>query len=360
MSVIHDRLLNGLPGYLDKGAGPEGGISLQYDGICRVTIRHHTLTTKVIGGSGAALSLDLTDFTLATLVAELNTHTGYTAAIEAVDDARGAASLLEATDRITGDDNRFLVFTSLLWGITQPVAWALEDALENIRAGVGEMSLKTADGPWVDLWGEQYYGAVFRNPSESDRHYAARIIREVTRWRLNARALERIIEEDLGLTATITNLHEQAWVVAETGDWIAHGKPQFAYLCFGFLAGRKYSRTTFEVMVDGTSADLARIIDRSRAAGTLPFYRINQVVGSLTDDETHNVNHIIESTFPIGGGFLSAAIESALMRHTEDILRSLSATSFVLGIDSLGGAALGGIGAGGSIVLITDTAEIIT
>jgi hypothetical protein len=359
MGVIHDRILNGLPGYLDKNPAERGGISLQYDGTCRVTIRHHTMTTKVIGGSGSAFSLDLTDYTLDDLVTHLNTLTGYSASLEADNGARGAASLMEATDRITGDDNRFMEFTSILWGITQPVAWALEDALENIRRGVAEMSLKTADGPWVDLWGEQYYGAVYRNPSEQDRPYAARIIREVTRWRLNGKAMEQIILEELALDATITNLHDQAWVVAETGDWVGHGKPQYAHLCFGYLAWRKYSRTTFEVLVDGTSANLTAIIERNRAAGTLPFYRMGSVVGSLTDLEVWGAPTTVTGMAGLEDVEISAAIESALIRFTEDILLSPIATSFVLGLDIMGQRALGGLGIGGAIVDIEDTAAII-
>lgn len=364
MGAIHDRLLAGLPEYFEKDPQVAAGLSIEYAGVCKVTIKHHTLTTKVTSGVGGNLSINLASYSLAEVVDLLNAQAGYTAALVTSDGERSASALLEVLDRNPGDDNRFNVFTSLLWAMTQPVAWALEDALDNLRAGIGQMSLKTAEGQWVDLWGEELYGGIKRLAGEADGPYANRILREVTRWRLNARALEAIVKEDLGIDARVTNLHDQAWVIGET-PW-------------GKFAGRKYSRTTFEVLIDGVSADLAATIDRSRAAGTLPFYRMVEAVGDSTESESADAHTTVKTTAVLGrnnvltfgedkiGGPTkigryndNVVIEGVTVRASEPVLHSSGATDFRLGQQSLGTDYLGAAAGGTEIIAMSESALII-
>jgi hypothetical protein len=181
-----------------------------------------------------------------------------------------------------------LRFRSVLWALVSPLAWALDDTVATIDAGHRQMTLKTATGLWVDHWGATFYGGVLRSLNEVDRVYADRVIREAVRWRINDRAIEAILLEDLGLDALIRTLHDQAWVISRTP--------------FGKLTGRKYSRTTFEVETAVPMPDAGRwLVERNRAAGTLVFYLFRAIVGiGSAEGLLWEVPTQITATAPIG------------------------------------------------------------
>jgi hypothetical protein len=261
--TLFDRLIHALPLYFNKDPRAFPAFRIQYDGTrCTVTVQRMTLTTSITGGTGVPLGIDLKDETLASLAAIVNASPGYTATVLAEPTMTAlqfkqviAMDVMGGTP-IDGVD-------SLLWRFMLPFSWAFEDLLEEIKDGLAQMTVRTAEEMWVALWGEQYYGGIYRRLNEGDRAYADRIMREAVRIRLNGKAIELIILEESGLEATVTNLHEQAWVVGVTN--------------YGFLVGRKYARTTFEVELDGIWADLGLYVERNRAAGTLAFLKFSPV-----------------------------------------------------------------------------------
>ncbi len=349
-----DRVLQALPAYLDREPGEMPGVSLSYAGTSgTATVASRRLTTRVTGGTGAALDLDLEALTLAGLATALNAEPGYAASLEADDGAVGAIALLEATDVDIVSTAKLRRHGTVLWALLSPAGWALEDAQDRIRAGLRQMSVRTADGPWVDLWGLDYYGGIRRALGEADRDYADRIIREALRRRLNGHAIELILREDIGLESLVSNLHERAWVISRTP--------------FGRLAGRKYSRTTFEALVFGISAGVAAAVERNRAAGTVPYYAYREQLGA-PGGHAEEAPTVVRSTprvatdtvWTVGRDRLGLRLsiphnveiaESALIA-VGDVVTGGSGASFVLGVSDLGGPdVLGDTGPPGAIAL---------
>ena len=267
MTTTFDRLLQGLPAYFDRDPYREPGLSLSYDGTgASVTVLHDVLTLYTRGGTAGSVTLmfPLAGKSLTALTTALAAIPGFTANVVG-DGSVTALSLIETEDQNILERPRVDRYSSMLWNLLMVEASSLMSAQANAEAGLRNMSIRTAEGPWVDLWGEEYYGGVYRKPGESDRDYAARVIKEVLRSRLNGKALELIVEEECDVETTVTNLHDLAWVVSVTN--------------FGYLVGRKYARTTFEVAITGVCEDLAWLIERNRPAGTFPFLRISPYSG---------------------------------------------------------------------------------
>lgn len=263
------RLLSAIPEYLDRAPHEASGILIQYEGLSRITISNTVLRAVALTGVGATFSVPLAAHTLDSLAAEIGRHAGFSGRVITAAGATPAIRLCDA-DQDPLVDNRFVYSTSILWGLVRPIEWALIDAQAAVRRDHEQMTIPTAVDQWLDLWG-RLYGRVTRRIGETDTAYSTRIIREFKRWRVNARAIEIIIEEDLGARATITHLHDLAWVIART-KWGRFPGPQ------------KYLRTTFEVLVDGLTDGLASLVNRNRAAGTMPFLRMRDIGGDLDLD----------------------------------------------------------------------------
>lgn len=327
------RLLQALPLYFDRDPANTVALSVVPDASTAwMTVLNRTLAIRVTGGTAQNVSLALGSYTLQTLATAL-TAAGHVTTVVAEDPSRSALCLTEVeTPWDLVANSQVFAFTSLLWVILTPLAWALEDLVTQIRAGLAQMSLKTALGAWVDLWGTEYYGGVYRLFGEADRDYAERIIEEVLRWRLNARAIEQIVFDELGVTARFTNLHDRAWVVGKTA--------------FGFLVGRKYARTTFEVALDGVFSDLSRLVERNRAAGTLAFLRFTPRSEIQLHERLTVIGEIApRSPMPVAvasgmAGSYLLPLQSGVLSPS-GALFTLGGTSVLGGPDFLGGGTAG-------------------
>lgn len=348
MSAL-DRLLAALPVYFDRDPERAPGLTVALpSGAMTLTIAQRTLSLRAV--DMAPVSIALTGQTLDGL-AEALTGLGLDAQV-AGDGSASALGLLDVKDLpLVASSTPLDRFTSLLWIILAPMGWALDDLVAQIRSGLAEMAIPTADGKWINLWGEDLYGGIYQLLVESDRAYAMRIIKEATRWRLNRHAIEAIIQEELGVDAVIRNLHDDAWVMSRTA--------------WGYLAGWKYQRTEFEVAVDGLVEGLDRIIERNRAAGTLPFYRYRLLGGSLVEGEQVGAPAHITATAPIIADLVWTMSRSVLGRvslarpwnvgvASYYLARGLpeqiwgAGSAFILGTSELGSAdTLGGGGSGG-------------
>lgn len=349
-----ERLLASVPAYLaaDKDPQAQPALSILYNGEgAHASVAQRQLSIVVAGGAGEPLVLSLEGKTLSALAAEINAHEGFMATV--VGDDGSALTLLPVQGHDLMSDSVLVRFTSVLWCVLMPFAWATEDLMEQAAAGERQGSLATAEGQWVDLWGS-YYADVARRFNEEDRAYARRIIREVTRWKLNNAALADILEEETGLLARVEDLHPQAWEMGRTK--------------FGRLAGRKYSRTTFEVILSDFFDGVALFVNQYRAAGMLPFYRFEIAMG-LPDASEFSVTEQTESTHDVGsrlawvmGRDPMGALPCTDLSHTvvnEYVLPPSSellllvgnaGSPFILGTGELGSEVLGDVSMAGMVL----------
>lgn len=205
---LTQKLLAYLNRVFDKDAHAFLALRLRYDGSSMAwSVKDGVLSTTVAGGSGAALSIDLSAHTVATLAAHLAGRPGYSVPYA---DASSLAQLSArvlidgAGDQDTSNGDHLTGYTSVLWAFLEPMAAELDRAATQIKEMVEQMSLDTADGEWMDEIGS-YYG-VRRQTGEADRIYGPRIIAEVIRPKANNIAISEAIDKFLdGVTSAITD-----------------------------------------------------------------------------------------------------------------------------------------------------------
>lgn len=353
MSWVRDRLLKELPDSFDKHSHPAPGISITYDGAAFVTIFRQELRIHVEGGTGSDLAISLAGKTLTALATEIDMAVGYDATVSSTDGALPAISLIEVNNYPLTDGSLFYCFTSLLWRVLLPISWVLYEGIDiQEQAAQQSASVWSAEGAWLDYWGE-LYGNARRRISESDMTFAVRIMRELLRPKLNALALEDIIAEDLGVQARITNLHKKAWEVGTTRK--------------GYIAGRKFSRTTFEVLLSDLVTGVETVIEKNKAAGTVPYYRYQMSqgdveVGEMTIAPTFGYTVPLRSrhglmvgdpcgSLPLGGKWFSIFEQFGLAPKIEYYLNVTGglAGPMVLGTGILGTNVLGDVSEAGVI-----------
>jgi hypothetical protein len=231
------------------------------------------LTTAPLGGGIAQpLTIDLTQYTILSLVGFLAAQPGYT--VLYIDTtARGtlsAAVLLDATnDSRQSNGDHFFGYQSRLYAWLNTLAGPLKTAAIAICAMPAEMSTTTADGPWLDFLGGYY--DVPRQAGEADAQYGPRIIAEVISPKSNNVAIANLITAITG---------QQCRVV----DVVTYGSAQTFNGSFNFDGSQTYSAnqppiyglfdvTTGFDMLGGTDrasfSDMVRnLIERIRAGGT--------------------------------------------------------------------------------------------
>jgi hypothetical protein len=263
---ITDLLLN-MPPYLDKDAHAVPAFTLTYNGVsATVTIQTKTLVTSIDGGTGSALSVNLANYTIATLVTFLNGQTGYTAALAT--GANGAASALSLMEIVaqplSAEPLTLYQFTSANWLIWMPILWQLQLAQINLQNALNELYITTGDSGFLDFWG-RVYGNVTRNPNETDDAYALRIMTETTRPRLTALALEEAVLNEVAVTIGTTSRLSDVGFRWSHGGWNVQ-----QYVTFPLYP------TCFAVNApSGGSVDITTVspvIERNRAAGMAPIY----------------------------------------------------------------------------------------
>lgn len=203
---LTQKLLGYLYRSLDKSPDPTLALRLRYDGSLVWTVQDGVLTTAVSGGSGAALSLDLSAYTLANLVSFLAAQPGYTV-VYANPDLGGLSAriLIDGSgDQDASNGDWLMAYQSLLWVYLEPLAVELTRAKQQITEMLRQMNTKTAEGDWLDLLGSYY--AVPRLPGESDDAYGPRIIIETLRPRSNNVALQKAIADFTGQSASVTDV----------------------------------------------------------------------------------------------------------------------------------------------------------
>lgn len=233
---LTQRLIGYLHRVFDKGPADVLALRLRYDGTGMTwRVSDGVLTTTVTGGSGAALNVDLSNYTVADLCVFLSAQPGYSVPYQDISTftGRSALVLLDGSgDQNTSNGDHLRGFTSVLWAYMDSIASELTLLKASISEAILQMSAKTASGEWVDEHGTFY--KVARGISEADSVYAARIVSEVVKVRGNNVAIadaiktaaqaDRATVVDYGEVTTATNGTKSYGlfdVTVESSTWLA-------------------------------------------------------------------------------------------------------------------------------------------
>lgn len=191
----------------DKRPHPDLALRVRHPASCRWEVFDGVLT---VAAPGLTRSYDLDGMTIAALEARLIAD-GFTVAFVAQNlRSRTASALIEGSGdqgRENGDHLR--IYTSILHVILGGVAVELRAAARAVVSALRQMSIKTAAGEWLDLWGRLY--GVGRKAGEIDAAYAPRIPEEAFRLRVNGRAIERAILDETGYRVVLREPWKQVF-----------------------------------------------------------------------------------------------------------------------------------------------------
>lgn len=263
---ITDLLLN-MPPYLDKDAHAVPAFTLTYNGTsATVTIQTKTLTTSIDGGTGVALSVNLANYTIATLVTFLNAQTGYTASLTVGESGTASAiSLIEVIAQpLSAEPVTLSQFTNPNWLIWMPILWQLQLAQINLQNALNELYVMTGDSGFLDFWG-RVYGNVARDLNETDNAYAVRIMTEATRPRLTALALEEAVLNETGVIAGTASRLSDVGFMWGHGGWSEQEYVAFPLYPTCFAVNAPNGGSVNEAVV-------SPVIERNRSAGMAPIY----------------------------------------------------------------------------------------
>lgn len=186
------KLLSFMHKVFDKDPAPFLALRLNCDGTGMTwSVSGARLLTTPVGGTAAPLSVDLTQYTVATLANYLAAQPGYVVAYADLTQLSllGAAVLLDgAGDVVQSNGDHLYGYTSELWSYMEANAVELESAGAQIEQMLLQMSTTTAADMWLDELGSYY--KVPRNQGEPDGVYGPRIIAQVLRPLANNVAIE--------------------------------------------------------------------------------------------------------------------------------------------------------------------------
>lgn len=272
---LTQKLLGFMNRVFDKDPAAVLALRLNYDGAMQWKIEDGRLTTQVVGGSGGPLSINLSDYTIATLVALLGSQPGYSVPYQDTSSlsGKGALTLIDGTGNQSQSNGDHLnSYTSVLWSWLESVSSELGIASAQIVQMLRQMVIGTAEGEWLDEFGSYY--DIPRIFGETDAVYGARIIASVGRPRGNNVALEMAIN-------TVTG-----GLQADVSDYT--------------------TPTPFTTPYNGTSYGLFDVIYSVALDGDedLSVYtgRVSSIVESFRDAGTHMrtilINGVLSDTYP--------------------------------------------------------------
>jgi hypothetical protein len=295
---ITKKLISFLHRVFEKDPAPFLALRLRYAGAGMTwKVDNARLTTTVVGGSGAALSVDLTQYTLGELVNYLASRPGYT--VEFADNSErslmGGAVLLDGTgDQALSNGDHLYGYTSVLWSYMEANAVQLQEAAFQIEQMLRQMSTVTANDVWLDELGSYY--AVPRLQGEQDPQYSLRIIAEVLRPRGNNVAIEAAISAYTGQTTKVTDVTLNSPFTPLYDGSVTHNSAEFYNSTSSPLYGLFDVEFGYDIVNGGDISAFAQIvrdlIGRLRDAGThlrslsLQGSELNDDLPAPTDDSS--------------------------------------------------------------------------
>lgn len=200
-----------------------------------------------------------------------------------------ACVLIDATGNLSAPS--VYAYSATLWAIGEAIGVELDAAGVSLQQALACASLDTAEGEWLDLWGD-YFG-IARLPLEQDEAYARRIAVEVVRPRANGVALEMALGEVFGQDVTVTDVREWGALFPLYDGSITHNGTETHDADPRPLYGRFDVEVGFDLLGSEDPADylllVRALVNRMRAAGTylrtliLSKSQLVDAVGAPTD-----------------------------------------------------------------------------
>lgn len=287
-----------------------------YDGTLAWKVDSGTFSTTVTGGSGSALSVDLSTLSLLDLAVFLSSQPGYSVSFvdsSALMQLSGLVLLDASGDNVSAYGDRIYGFTNWLYSYTGAQSVELVEAGRQVSNMLEQMNVVSADGDWLDVHGS--YLGVPRLVGELDAQYSPRIIAEVLRPRSNNVALEAAILAYTGQVTTVVDVVSYQ-SVTNAHDTSKNHNSEINYNSSSTPVYGLFDVTTAYDLLSGSSlsqfrAILSGIIDRIRSAGT-QLRALNLDAGTVVDTVTTPTDAI--STLS-----LTAALSDTAAGPTSDV-----------------------------------------
>lgn len=214
---------------------------------------------------------NLADFTLGSLCDAIAMVPSLTVEYLAQDSHLSALVLLNGSASQTESNGDHLYgYGSLLWSYMHPVAGELIEAETQIGNMIDQMSITTADGDWLDEWGD-YFG-IPRNLGEPDAWYSNRMIVEILRPRGNNKAIELAMLERFGQVARIEDIHRFGSVAPAYNGVFTNNGTQVHNAVSSLERGLFRAVVGYDLLGDASpnafAAEARAFIDKFRDAGT--------------------------------------------------------------------------------------------
>jgi len=217
---LTQKLLNYIHRVFDKDPGQFLAFRLRYAGTGMTwVVADGVLTITVSGGSGVGAIIDLSQYTLSSLVSHLSGMTGYSVtALDATNSGLSALVLLDGSgdQSVQGGDGLY-GYTSLLFSYMESVSAELSVAGAQVVQALRQISTYDdtgvigASGYWLNEIAS-YYGTV-KYAGETDEQFSPRAVGEVLRPKANNVAIEMAIKSVLGVDAIVTDYTMFGFVV---------------------------------------------------------------------------------------------------------------------------------------------------
>lgn len=246
-------------------------------GTVRWVVRDGVFWSRVSGGAGSDLILNLSDYTVGSLRAYLDAMPGYSVpAYNTALDAISARAIMDGSGEFGGSVLATLTaYTGLTWAILDTIGQWLKLAETDVANLHHEMDLTTAGGIWLDVLAGDTYG-IKRLPGEADRDYAARTLTEVLTIRSNNIAIGEAIRKTLQISDPVSVVDVTPVGVQTFANRRSHGIKFDGKYKHGPREYRRYCEfdvaMQYDLIRSPDSSDLfAKMSDvaaRFRAAGT--------------------------------------------------------------------------------------------
>lgn len=192
MIPMLERLLKYPHTPFDKSSHERIALRVQHPDIFRWRVSNRVLSVSTEAWDNF-IDFDLSALTMDELANALASAGFQIVYQDAELSGRSAAILLSGSGLESQSNGDALkAYDTLLWSLFDSYAIELESASAGIDQAMLQMYLDTADGEWLDYWGE-YFG--FPREGRDDAQYRAYIIAETLRPRNNALAIENTIED---------------------------------------------------------------------------------------------------------------------------------------------------------------------
>lgn len=250
-----DRLLKKLHRVFEKDPSPIDAITIEENGEALITGGKLTVTPD--GGNTTQYSLD--GMTIAEIASALQADG---IACEVADSSTADMLAIGLMSIRTETPAALRYPTNLLYQELKVYAMLLEQQFERIGLASKQIYLHSASDEWIEYWCRQFL-AHPRIRGESDDEYLRRTIAEIIRPNQNNIAIEKLIEDAIGLNTTVVDALSIFDELSAEQQAIANGR---------FLLSIDVPAGMEPDVADRMISTARAIARRHKSAGTELFY----------------------------------------------------------------------------------------